>query len=533
MIRTIIARSAGISLLLLVVLWSSVSCGLLEWPQGQREALWSLRSWADWRGGILTDVMVDYETGRMTLARELPILWVRTYNSEGSAQAAGVAIDSSGNIIVIGDADLGGADHYLLVKYAPSGEPLWQRMVDIGQMDRGAGIAVDRWNNLFIIGSSLSPGLGSHYYLAKFSPYGDLIWERAYKPGKSNRAFGVAVGPQGDIIVTGMCQLNGNYNYCTAKYDPRGRLLWERTYDGGWSDWPYGGAAVDPQGNIIVTGYTKPGPEKSIDYLTIKYSPQGDRLWVRSYDGGSSDEPRAIATDSQGNIIVAGMSYLEGTPAYYVIKYDPKGDELWARSYDTEGSDWATGVAIDSEDNVIIAGHTELAREIYPHLIKYSPSGDFIWSRSLRGGRPTRIYGVAVDSNGAVVAAGLSGTAEEGYDLYLVKLSDTGLYHASGSYLSPVHDFGRRISFAELTVEAKMNGQSIEILLEVSDNGFRSVKDSISIRVKEGISTYDITGLARARYMRVRVNLSTSDPEVTPVLMGLEVRGSTRTLSGW
>src|ERR1043166_2660320 len=77
----------------------------------------------------------------------------------------------------------------------------------------------------------------------------------------------------------------------------------------------YGGAGVvrnvptaitvDTQGNIFVTG------ESSSDYATLKYDPEGNKLWEVRYDGlyHGLDVARAIAVDSAGNSYVTGESY--------------------------------------------------------------------------------------------------------------------------------------------------------------------------------------------------------------------------------
>src|SRR4030066_51973 len=87
---------------------------------------------------------------------------------------------------------------------------------------------------------------------------------------------------------------------------------WVRRYNGpGNGDDQASALAVDDSGNVYVTGVTDDVPfENTSDYTTIKYTPNGDTLWVRRYNGqgNSSDEPSALAVDDSGNVYVTGVT---------------------------------------------------------------------------------------------------------------------------------------------------------------------------------------------------------------------------------
>ena len=81
--------------------------------------------------------------------------------------------------------------------------------------------------------------------------------------------------------------------------------------------------ALDGQGNVYVTGYSV-GLNTSSDYATIKYSPDGRRLWVKRYNGAGNDydSPTSIAVDGKGNVYVTGESEGSGSSNdYLTIKY--------------------------------------------------------------------------------------------------------------------------------------------------------------------------------------------------------------------
>ena len=68
--------------------------------------------------------------------------------------------------------------------------------------------------------------------------------------------------------------------------------------------------ARDARGNTYVTGKST-STTTGADYVTIKYSPTGQRLWDRPYTGVGGDRedvPSAIAVDNDGNCYVTGRS---------------------------------------------------------------------------------------------------------------------------------------------------------------------------------------------------------------------------------
>jgi hypothetical protein len=153
-------------------------------------------------------------------------------------------------------------------------------------------------------------------------------------------SFAITTDSNGYIYITGRSEGDGTgMDFVTIKYDPNGTQLWAARYNGpaDWTDWPFE-IAVDSQGNVYVTGYScDQGPYGIIDpdYATIKYDPEGNELWVARYDGppgpgNSHDSSRAIALDSTGNVYVTGNSKgIETNYDYATIKYDQNGTELW------------------------------------------------------------------------------------------------------------------------------------------------------------------------------------------------------------
>ena len=157
---------------------------------------------------------------------------------------------------------------------------------------------------------------------------------------------------------------------------------WTRRFDGPGISPDYAKAlAVDDSGNVYVTGSSWNVTE---EYTTIKYSPNGDMLWVRrNYFRGV---PVAMGVDRNHNVYVTGTSFRIGTYYDFVtIKYSTNGDVLWVKFFSESyyGSwDEPIALAMDDSDNVYVTGFSSTsAYSTGFATIKYSPNGDTLWVR--------------------------------------------------------------------------------------------------------------------------------------------------------
>jgi uncharacterized delta-60 repeat protein len=256
-------------------------------------------------------------------------------------------------------------------------------------------------------------------------------------------SFAITTDSNGYIYITGRSEGDGTgMDFVTIKYDPNGTQLWAARYNGpaDWTDWPFE-IAVDSQGNVYVTGYScDQGPYGIIDpdYATIKYDPEGNELWVARYDGppgpgNSHDSSRAIALDSTGNVYVTGNSKgIETNYDYATIKYDQNGTELWVARFDSGGGpDSAYDMAVDSAGNIYVTGSSGDYA-----TIKYDPDGNELWVARYDGpdNGPDSAYALEVDESGNVYVTGDSGPPDPG-GLYLMKDYATVKYDTNGSQL--------------------------------------------------------------------------------------------------
>jgi len=259
-------------------------------------------------------------------------------------------------------------------------------------------------------------------------------WVTHYNFAAVDEAQALAVDDSGNVYVTGRSGASETaVDFATIKYTPDGDSVWVRRYNGpgNGTDSP-NALAVDHTGNVYVAGSSL-GSGTSSDYATLKYAPNGNTLWIRRYDGPDSsfEIANALAVDDSGNVYVTGESPGVGTnDDYATIKYAPNGDSLWVARYNGPGNfiDQAQAVAVDDSGNVYVTGYSWSTTSIDYATIKYAPNGDSLWVRRYDGpaGGDDRAVQLAVDGVGNVYVTGESPGSGTGFDYATIKYAPNG-----------------------------------------------------------------------------------------------------------
>lgn len=162
--------------------------------------------------------------------------------------------------------------------------------------------------------------------------------------------------------------------------------------------------------------------------------------WGKQFGTSQSDRGEALATDSAGNVYLAGMTQgnLAATNAgsndIFLAKYDSLGKELWIRQFDGEDNDFALDIAVDPTGNIFVAGTSVNVQNPAEDgfLSKYDPFGVHQWTHSYDADDSNDAgTAVAIDSDGYAYLAGrttgdLGGPQQGAGDVYLTKLSPAG-----------------------------------------------------------------------------------------------------------
>ena len=343
-----------------------------------------------------------------------------------------------------------------VAKLNPAGSALvWSTYLGGPQDDLATSIAVDAASNVYVAGSTLStdfPTTGGAYqrqyrgfdgdniffqfgdgFITKFNAAGTALLYSTFLGGRGDDAIlGLTVDAGGNAYVAGVTstrdlpttanayqrtyqgprtldfdidQLLGDG--FVAKLNPAGSGLVFLTYLGAETDDGATAIALDPAGNIYVTGFTQsPGFPVTADAsqarlgqprgaggggdgFLVVLDPNATRLTFGTFIGGNRDDVAlGVAVDAAGNAYVAGMATspnLAGTPRVFQTALGGAADGFVARF---SGFGAAANAPVLRS---VLNGASNAAGVVSPGMI-------FVGYGDLLG--PTTLLGAALDANG-------------------------------------------------------------------------------------------------------------------------------------
>ncbi len=351
--------------------------------------------------------------------------WVARYNGpiNSTDSAIDLVIGPSGNIYVTGTSwvDEKSTD-YNTIAYDPDGNLIWSTRYD-GCVAHA--MTIDSSENVFVTGLNYSSATHFDIATVSYDSSGNERWVAIYNgpANYSDRAWAITTDYLGHIYIAGeSSDIGKGDNYVTIKYDPLGNELWVARYNGSETSTSHRAfaIAVDCSGNVYVSGE---GWYGSWGGAVIKYDPFGKEMWVRTYYVGGVGGGQGLALDPFGNVYVSAGSN--------TIKYDTDGNVMWSAEYNGTGSGWLLGkaMAVDSLGNVYVSGYGKGLGAHQDYVtVKYDQNGDELWWASYNGpgNDQDRAYVMALDSSGNVYVAGESYGSGTKHDYATIKYDSSG-----------------------------------------------------------------------------------------------------------
>jgi hypothetical protein len=288
------------------------------------------------------------------------LLWVERFGGSLPDYATAVAVDGSDNIFFAGwfqstDANFGGGIilsaggnvNFAVAKLSSSGTTLWARNWG-GSLAQAYGLAVDSSGNVVVTGrfsGSTDFGGGAisavgqySVFVAKYSgANGSYVWARGFGGASgANVGQSVAVDPTtGNVIVTGGFTGTANFGggavssgsgeaLFLAGYGSSGNFLWLDTYGGSGGTDQGNAVAIDGAGHLVLTGL-KATPwnvggtswNMNTGCFIISYALSGSTAPVQRWTklpaaNTGSSVGNAVALDGFGHVLNGG-SFSSGT----------------------------------------------------------------------------------------------------------------------------------------------------------------------------------------------------------------------------
>ena len=369
-----------------------------------------------------------------------PVLVYSTYlGGSGFDQGYAIALDQLGNVYVTGQTaaidfpttagafqtTYGGGDAFV-AKLNPSGTALvYSTYLNSAS---GNGIAVDSSGNAYVTGDAGSTGfpttagafqtspLGYDTFVTKLNSAGSaLVYSARFGGNLDDFGRGIALDSAGNAYITGwtICRstictfpavnafqpkyAGGYQDAFVTKINSSGSALVYSTYLGGGAilngseDWGEA-IAVDGAGSAYVTGYTF-SPDfpvtggafdttrAGLDAFVTKFTPNGALTYSTFLGGAGREQGQGIAVDDSGNAYVTGStesfdnpftSAYDGFPVTagafqtrgsydaFVSKLNPNGSGLVYSTYlgGSAGVDRGWAISLDDLGNACVTGDT-------------------------------------------------------------------------------------------------------------------------------------------------------------------------------
>ena len=357
-----------------------------------------------------------------------------------------------------GDTDIltaQGSGDAFVAKYAPDDSLVWVRRMGGDGADSGAKLAVDSGGNVVVVGtysgsadfgSTILTTVSSAGFVAKLNPGGTVQW------AKEAGSWGVGVDSAGNAYT--LSRVAGDFDI--RKFSPSGAAVWSKSI-ATQAQFASGDLTVDASGNVFVVGSFRgtvdfdPGPKTKYvssganvgvneAAFVLKLNTQGKFDWVSPFVGQLVDGVKgfafanSVAVDNSGNIIVggtyansvdfnpgSGTTTLPTIGGAFITKLNSSGSLVWARALESAGSTFVWGLTVDTAGAIYATGNFFGAVDFDPgagnqtrmtagssdvFVMKLTAAGSFSWVESLGGTESDYSHGIAVDTTGVVHLAG-------------------------------------------------------------------------------------------------------------------------------
>ncbi len=377
--------------------------------------------------GFCQNMGTDYDMSVIAYGPGGDTLWTRFYNdtiANSEDKAYAITIDKQWNIIVTGFSTTANMKtHITTIKYSSAGNQDWVAIYQpaVNSNSKAYAITLDANDNIYVTGFADTAGKPA-YITIKYNPAGQQQWANYYTKGFGDTATSISMINDSYLAITGTSLQNssGRNIIATVLYNTSGTQVWFKRF---YTDHVGKGKAIsaDNYGNIYVTGYLVNSdaiPNK--DIALIKYSLSGDEVWSRLYNRAGFDDIGSSVSILDSNIIVTGTSQSGSsilTEDYITLKYSTNGNLGWVKIYNGPGNNMdisRKAVISPTENAVYITGSSKCdsaAGSEDMMTIEYDITNGTIVDSARISTSPTNIdvaYDLTVDSASNVYVTGYS-----------------------------------------------------------------------------------------------------------------------------
>lgn len=319
-------------------------------------------------------------------------LWARQFGSSQADFVSTVAVDAAGNVYVAGTTlgSLGGftnagATDMFASEFDSNGNQLWIQQAGSAAIDEAWGIAIDSSGNVNVVGStygSMASGTtnagGSDIFAVQYTQSGSQNWIAQFGSTGYEEPLAAAVDADGNLYIAGYTSgilpsggtSSGGFDAFLAQYSSSGSQSWVQQLGSSGADAAYA-VTVDGNGNVYVAGVAGGAMASSLTYqgyndaFVAQYDSSGNQLWLQEFGTSSADVAYSVVADPQGNVYVSGTTFGSLAPGTanagsgdaFSAVFDSTGNPRGVEQFGSTGWDCAVSLAF-SGSRIYVAGYT-------------------------------------------------------------------------------------------------------------------------------------------------------------------------------
>jgi uncharacterized delta-60 repeat protein len=367
--------------------------------------------------------------------------------------AADLAVQPDGKLVVVG----GSGGDFAIARYKPDGSldgsfsADGKQAADLGSTsDEAAGLALQADGKIVVVGETGAGAGPGDFAVVRYNPDGSLDTtfsgdgtQTTDFGGSIDVAADVALQPDGKIVAVGYARGEA-YDFALVRYNTDGSLDPTFSVDGrlvtdfGRDD-ASSAVALQADGSIVAVGRSGTDFDGGYDFAVARYSADGSLDASFSAGGrlvtdfGGDDAASDVVVQPDGSIMAAGYA-LGGAYDFGLARYDPDGSLDTSFSGDGRqtthfnANDGAWGMALQTDGKIVVAGHAGVGvwQDDFA-LARYNPDGSLDNTFSGDGQQTTDFgydndaFAVALQGDGKLVAAGITGPISGGRDFALAR----------------------------------------------------------------------------------------------------------------
>ncbi|EJF10547.1 fibronectin I domain-containing protein [Pontibacter sp. BAB1700] len=371
--------------------------GSLHWSslqQGSFAALDTDEAGHAYLGVTLSDAA--FAVGRYSATNGEQV-WEYASQEDSTYVLDGVKVSEAGTLHLTGTS--GGVDSHLFVAslQTATGTLVFNTTFihTLPGIDQPANMVTDNDGNVYVTATSGNPDASrpyQHAFLLKYSPDGELLWNRQFYNSDVRQSKHLAVDAAGAVYM--MLSVYGSDARPQIRQlklsGATGETIWEQEH--GPTDANLGREIqLDQLGNLYIMGTVSPQFDLPQEDFLIKVDTEtGQELWTKRYGRQDSDsdlnELVAFALDETGDVYVTGTARAPAVVNNLALAKYAGGDGsvLWNEIYNSSNRQTehqVTGIAVDTTSGVYLAALDILdTGEHVAYLLKFeAASGAFVW----------------------------------------------------------------------------------------------------------------------------------------------------------